>query len=104
MKRSPTGITVYLIVCLIPLASGAAPNLETGAGHKIETYGPVLPAVAQLGVGAGLSVDIEGNYSYSVGNGVLSITDISNPITPKVVGKLEDLGTTRQIQVRDDIA
>ncbi|MCB1121770.1 MAG: beta-propeller domain-containing protein [Verrucomicrobiae bacterium] len=77
---------------------------EAGPGHDVKKYGPMLPAIAELGVGPGLSMDVSGDFVYSVGDGVLIIADISNPGSPKLVGRLENLGITRQIEVRDKIA
>ena len=93
-----------LLLLLFSFAYGNLSALEVGAGHDVEKYGPILPAMAELGTGPGLSMDVSGDYVYSVGDGVLTIADISNPNTPKVIGRMENLGITRQIQVRDSIA
>ncbi|MDA0346456.1 MAG: hypothetical protein O3C20_03535 [Verrucomicrobia bacterium] len=96
-------ITLFLLFATSSIF-GDPSFLPVGEGHDLETYGPVLHGIAELGSGPGLSIDVQDNFSYSVGDGILTIVDVSNPSAPKVVGRLENLGITRQIQVRDDIA
>ena len=97
-----------LLILSIFFASGSLigqkNSLDGGRGHDVGQYGALLSAIAQLGSGPGMSVDIQGSHAYVVGEGALTVVNIDNPKEPRVVGKLENLGTTRQIQVRDDIA
>ena len=53
----------------------------------------------EQGAGAGRCKDLvkTGNMVYSVGNGVFTVTDVSDPANPKVLGSVSGLGDTRQI-------
>ncbi|MDP6041824.1 MAG: beta-propeller domain-containing protein, partial [Candidatus Latescibacteria bacterium] len=73
-------------------------------GHDTHTYGPVLPIVADAGVGPAKGIDIRGHYAYVILEGTVTIVDIRDANMPKIIGKLEGLGSSRQIQVRDHIA
>jgi hypothetical protein len=46
---------------------------------------------------------VVGSTLYVIGQGKLHVADISEPASPKVVGKLTHLGNTRQIVVKDGI-
>lgn len=63
-----------------------------------------LPIVADAGIGPTIDVTIDGHIAYAIGKGALRILDISVPTKPKVLGKIEGLGSTRQIAVKDGIA
>lgn len=63
-----------------------------------------LPIVANAGVGPIIDVAIDDHIAYAIGRGALRILDISKPTKPKVLGKIEGLGSTRQIAVKDGIA
>ncbi len=93
---------VVLFACSIP--HRVIGQLPTGSGHDVDQYGPVLPAIAPLGAGSGMAVDVKGDYAYFIGEGTLSIIDLSDPSKPEILGKLDGLGTTRQIQVREGVA
>jgi len=45
-----------------------------------------------------------GNWLYVIGQGNLYVADVSEPATPKVVGKLAGFGNTRQIEVKNNVA
>lgn len=51
---------------------------------------------AQNGITSGrtsdLAISSDGNYVYSIGDGMLTVTDITNPASPKVLCKLSGLG------------
>lgn len=96
-RLAALSIVLYALTHVDVMGSG----LPTGPGHDISRFGPILPAISEVGVGPAMSVDIQGNYAYVVGRGVLSIVDIGNPDSPRVVGSLKGLGITRQIAVRD---
>lgn len=97
------GFLISILLSSCPLL-GQSEYIDAGRGHDVDRYGPHLPAVAEIGSGPGMAVDIEGDYAYLIGEGTLTIASIENPKEPVIVGQLDDLGTTRQIQVRDGIA
>lgn len=53
----------------------------------------------EQGAGAGSCKDLvkSGNMIYSIGNGKFTVTDVSDPAAPKVMGSVSGLGDTRQI-------
>ena len=74
------------------------------SGHDVGKFGPVLPIVADVGAGPTKGIEIQGDYAYAVSEGTLTIVEIKNANVPEIVGKLEGLGSSRQIQVRKGIA
>jgi len=56
-------------------------------------------ALAEKGAGAGRTTDLvkSGNYIYSIGAGAFTVTQVSDPNAPKVMGQINGLGNTRQI-------
>lgn len=53
----------------------------------------------ESGAAAGRTTDLvkSGNYIYSIGSGKFTVTDVSDPNSPKVCGSISGLGNTRQI-------
>ena len=53
----------------------------------------------ETGAGVGRTTDLvkSGDYVYSIGQGVFTVTDVRDPNAPKVCGTIDGLGNTRQI-------
>jgi len=51
-----------------------------------------------------MAVEVAGDRLYAAGGGFLHVLDISRPDSPRVLGSLGGLGTTRQIFVAGDLA
>ena len=96
-------LPLRMLSLLLTLAS-MLHGLEVGVGHDRDKFGPVLPAIAELGSVTGMAVDIDGDFAYLIGNGVLTVVDIQQPSKPRIVSRLQNLGTTRQIVVREGLA
>lgn len=86
---------LFLILVAITPARG---------GHPVEKYGKELPIVGQLGCGPVMDVALDGDLLCVIGRGSLFLADATDPVAPKLRGKLSGLGNTRQIAVRDGIA
>lgn len=67
-------------------------------------YGRELPIASSVGNGPVIDVTVEGSRAYAIGEGTLFIMDVSEPSTPRVLGKLDGLGSVRQIVVGRDVA
>jgi len=67
-------------------------------------YGKQLPLVGKLGLGPSMDAVVEGDTLYVIGRGVLYVADLSDPASPRVVGRLAGLGRVRQICVAAGIA
>ena len=96
-------LPLRMLSLLLTLAS-MLHGLEVGVGHDRDKFGPVLPAIAELGSVTGMAVDIDGDFAYLIGNGVLTVVDIQQPSKPRIVSRLQNLGTNRQIVVREGLA
>lgn len=62
-------------------------------------FGRELPIVRSLGLGGCMDAAVDGDTLYVIGRGKLHVVDISDPASPKIVGRLTNLGNTRQIEV-----
>ena len=71
-------------------------SLQSGM-HMIDSFEDY--ALPETGIGAGSTVDFvkHGTFLYSIGNGRLTVSDVSNPDSPRVRGVLYGLGNVRQI-------
>ena len=67
--------------------------------HAAGQYGPELPITASLGLGPSMDAAVVDQTLYVIGDGKLHVADISNPASPRIVGGLDGLGNTRQIEV-----
>ena len=76
----------------------------TEVSHLEDKYGKELAIVKDLGVGPTMAARVVDKMLYTIGRGKLHIADISNPADPKIVGKIDGLGNTRQLVVSDGIA
>ena len=74
------------------------------AKHSGTDFGPELPMVRSLGLGSSMDATVEGQTLYVIGRGNLHVADISDPAAPKIVGRLTNLGNTRQIEVHRGVA
>lgn len=95
-----------LVLCLsasVMVQCTTSPG-QVPVGHDTARYGPVLPIVAGVELKRAMAIDIQGDLAYVIGSGVLTIVDISDAKVPRIIGTLDNLGETRQIQVRDSIA
>lgn len=85
---------VALLAALCPWASRGAPA----------EFGRELQIGARLGTGPAMDVATAANRAYVIGRGSLRIVDITTPTAPRVLGKIDGLGNTRQVAVADGIA
>jgi len=69
-----------------------------------DQFGPELPIVRSLGLGGSMDAAVEGDTLFVIGRGKLHAADISDPASPEVVGSLDGLGNTRQIEVHRGVA
>ena len=74
------------------------------AKHSEQDFGPQLPIVRSLGLGGSMDATVEGDTLYVIGQGNLHVADISDPTAPSIVGRLANLGNTRQIEVHRGVA
>ncbi len=71
------------------------PELFTTASE----LGPKLENTFNVGIGPTMDVTIRGDHAFAIGSRSLHVLDITNPGTPRRVGKLDGLGRVRQIVV-----
>ena len=78
----------------------------TGVGAETvdRDFGPRLPMLRSIGLGGVMDATVEGDTLYVIGQGKLHVADISQPTQPKIIGRLTDLGNTRQIEIHRGIA
>jgi len=69
-----------------------------------DRFGKQLAVVKDLRIGPCMDATVVGDRLYAIGQGKLFVADISAPGEPKVLGRLSDLGNTRQIEVKDNVA
>lgn len=87
------------VTLLLALAS-----LVTAAETTSEDFGAELPVVTRLGLGGVIDAAVDGQSLYVIGRGVLCAADIADPSSPTIVGRIGDLGNTRQIEVHRGVA
>ncbi len=97
MKTPQCLILATWIVPIVAAAAGAVENSD-------RDFGPELPIVRGLGLGGSMDAAVEGNTLYVIGQGTLHAADISNPTAPKILGQMNGLGNTRQIEVCEQVA
>ena len=91
----------------IGLAVASVLGIGTGSvlgKDSKEQFGPELPIVHSLGLGGSMDATAEGDTLFVIGRGKLHAADISDPASPEVVGSLDGLGNTRQIEVHRGVA
>jgi hypothetical protein len=64
--------------------------------EQTREYSPVPVGGLQRGMGCYL----QDNRLYAIGGGVMAIFDVSSPLNPRLLGRLDRLGNVRQIVVR----
>ncbi|NQT14617.1 MAG: hypothetical protein HQ582_17805, partial [Planctomycetes bacterium] len=74
------------------------------AEHAEQGFGRELPIVRSLGLGGAMDAAVEGHTLYVIGQGNLHVADVSDPTAPKIVGRLANLGNTRQIEIHRGVA
>ena len=95
----------HLTLCLLATSLGSfAADTPPQTGHDESLYGKRLPYHKVENVGPCMAAEVVGNRLYAIGQGNLYVLDITQPETPRLLGKLSGLGTTRQITVRDTLA
>ena len=82
---------------------GIGPGIACAA-HAEDLFGPELPIVRSLGLGDSMDATVVGDTLYVIGRGWLHVADISDPREPIVLGSLDGLGNTRQVEVHCDVA
>jgi hypothetical protein len=67
-------------------------------------FGRPLTSTFNVGIGPTIDVTIEGAHAFAIGNRTLHVLDIRQPARPRPLGKLNGLGSVRQIVVEDGFA
>lgn len=93
-------ITLLLFGCVGDLAAQESRQ----PGHDETLYGKRLAYRKVDGVGPCIAAEVVGNRLYAIGQGSFYTLDITTPATPKLLGQLSGLGTTRQMFVQGTIA
>lgn len=70
---------------------------------QVPSFGSDVPIQFNAGTGPVIDIAVEGEYAYAIGRSKLHILDIQEPAKPNIVGSLDDLGSVRQIVVRDAV-
>lgn len=92
-------------VLILILATNAVLTQEARQpGHDESRFGKRLPYRKVEGVGPCIAAEVVGNRLYAIGQGNFYALDIATPETPKLLGQLSGLGTTRQLFIKDKIA
>ena len=96
-------VQVVLLVAATALVCGFG---ATGVAAKPSEhdFGPELPIVRSLELGGSMDAAVEGDTLYVIGRGNLHVADVSDPAAPRIVGRLTNLGNTRQIEVHRGVA
>lgn len=81
-----------------------AVSFSAGADQTDSPKARELSIVASLGCGPSMDVALEGNHLYVIGRGQLHVADVSDPLSPRLVGRLGGLGGVRQIVVKNHVA
>ena len=70
--------------------------LESGM-HMVDSF--TTYKLGEVGVGVGATTDLvsSGNFIYSIGDGKLTVTDMTDPDAPVIRGQVSGMGVTRQI-------
>jgi len=92
------------IISLIVLLSVSHVIAEDAFNTLTIKFGNEQQPTADAGIGPGMDVIREGEYLYMLQQRNLVILSIKDPAHPTVIGKLEDMGNLRQIEVRDNVA
>jgi hypothetical protein len=92
-----------IVVTTILLGAVDAPG-SAQAGHREDRYGKRLAYRLVEQVGPCIAAEVVGDRLYAIGQGKLYVLDISAPQTPRLLGTLSGLGTTRQLAIRNNIA
>lgn len=96
---------IYLDVLKWFLQSCVFMGLLTPAwGHDEALYGKALSYQKVEGVGPCIAAEVVGTRLYAIGQGMLSVLDISEPEKPVIMGTLQGLGNTRQLVIHGDTA
>lgn len=103
MSKSAFIFLCVLVISRVLNASSNAQSITAGDGHDVSKYGPALAAISEFGI-EGKAVEVNGKYAYVIGGGALQISDVSRPDRPKVLGRVDHLGSTRQIALKGDYA
>lgn len=90
-----------LLVAALLLGTGTS---GVNAKHAEDMFGPELPIVQNLGLGGSMDATVVDNTLYVIGRGQFHVADISDPMEPRLVGGLDGLGNTRQVEVHRDVA
>jgi len=75
-----------------------------GAESVDRDFGPELPILRKLGLGGSMDATVEGDTLYIIGRGKLHVADISQPAQPRIIGRLTNLGNTRQVEIHRGVA
>jgi len=99
MILAPKSRAALTVVLFLGIGAGAV-----FGKHSEDQFGPELPVVRSLGLGGSMDAAVDGDTLYVIGRGKLHVAHISDPTSPKIVGRLDGLGNTRQIEVHRGVA
>ncbi|MBI5819160.1 MAG: hypothetical protein HZA88_09230 [Verrucomicrobia bacterium] len=102
MKNFIPKLLAALVFMGGPIALSASETRQPG--HDESLYGKRLPYHKVEGIGQCMAAEVVGNRLYAIGSGNFYVLDITVPQTPKLLGQLSGLGTTRQLVIRGKIA
>ncbi len=98
---------LHFLALLIAASGAVAADGLHHAGMPVRKPGPEFGSeltAESLGIGPTMDVATDGRYAYAVGKGELRALDLETGGKPRVVGRLKDMGNTRQIEVQDGFA
>lgn len=101
MRAALMRVVMLAVSMALVLGFGATGSAANDSEHD---FGPELPIVRGLGLGGSMDATVDGDTLYVIGRGKLHVADIAEPTAPRIVGRLADLGNTRQIEVHRGLA
>ena len=97
----PTPLSFCAVLLLEVVASTFAPPVS---GLEADSFGQSLPCFKVAQVPPCMAVEVAGDRLYAIGQGRLSVLDITDPAKPTLLGHLDGLGNTRQLVIRGETA
>lgn len=91
-------------ILLLVLSSTVFAQEETAVNTVVIPFENERVPTGGAGIGGSMDVVREGEYLYTLQERSLAILSLKDPLRPKLVGKLEDVGNLRQIAVRGKTA
>ena len=94
-----------LALCATGLFAAGGYDVDTGVVMPDEAkYGPRLELIPVEGPKSAMGMARRGNLLFTAGGGSLWVFDISDPLAPKKIGKLDGFSEERQMALAGDVA